>query len=129
MLILRQSDLAESRQLRFTSLARLSACRRSPSWTDLRYNRTSIFNVHLTLRFIHYHYRLYTLYSINNQIFQYSAFTMPIIRNPFRKQDENARPVTAIERPNAPTQKLDIKQSTEYKLSGEWSHMMQTEVV
>ena len=50
---------------------------------------------------------------------------MPIMRNPFRKQDENARPVTANanlekndrQRPQA----IDIskeKQPAEYKLSG-----------
>lgn len=49
---------------------------------------------------------------------------MPIMRNPFRKQDENVRPVTAngdLEKnDHRPPQAIDIKekQPTEYKLSG-----------
>jgi hypothetical protein len=49
---------------------------------------------------------------------------MPIMRNPFRKQDENARPAMAgTEKVNGnATQPIDIKekeqQPTEYKLSG-----------
>lgn len=49
---------------------------------------------------------------------------MPIIRNPFRRQDENARPNAAVaEKPNAtttPPKSIDLgeKQDTEYKLSG-----------
>ena len=49
---------------------------------------------------------------------------MPIIRNPFRRQDENARPNAAVaEKPNAtttPPKSIDLgeKQETEYKLSG-----------
>lgn len=49
---------------------------------------------------------------------------MPIIRNPFRRQDENARPNgTVAEKPNAtttPPKSIDLgeKQETEYKLSG-----------
>ena len=49
---------------------------------------------------------------------------MPIIRNPFRRQDENARPNgTVAEKPNAtttPPKSIDLgeKQDTEYKLSG-----------
>lgn len=49
---------------------------------------------------------------------------MPIIRNPFRKQDENVRPVTAHDNlekaERKPLQAIDIKekQPTEYKLSG-----------
>lgn len=48
---------------------------------------------------------------------------MPIIRNPFRRQDENARPNAPVtEKPNAttPPKSIDLgeKQDTEYKLSG-----------
>jgi hypothetical protein len=49
---------------------------------------------------------------------------MPIIRNPFRRQDENARPnATVVEKPtnaSAPPKSIDLgeKQDTEYKLSG-----------
>jgi len=49
---------------------------------------------------------------------------MPIIRNPFRKQDENARPVTVEQKVNGTTttpKAVDIKgekQPAEYKLSG-----------
>lgn len=52
---------------------------------------------------------------------------MPIIRNPFRKQDENARPTSGVvERTTtdnnnaAPPKSIDLgeKQTTEYKLSG-----------
>jgi hypothetical protein len=49
---------------------------------------------------------------------------MPIIRNPFRRQDENARPnATVVEKPanaTAPPKSIDLgeKQDTEYKLSG-----------
>jgi hypothetical protein len=49
---------------------------------------------------------------------------MPIIRNPFRRQDENARPATSVaEKPSnatAPPKSIDLaeKQNTEYKLSG-----------
>lgn len=39
---------------------------------------------------------------------------MPMIRNPFRKQDENARPLN--EKAGAPV--IDTKAPTEYKLSG-----------
>ena len=51
---------------------------------------------------------------------------MPIIRNPFRKQDENARPATAIitngenNKPHS-SRSLDLtkeKETAEYKLSG-----------
>lgn len=50
---------------------------------------------------------------------------MPIMRNPFRKQDENARPTTAGAERQAngeTTKAIDIKekqQPVEYKLSGE----------
>lgn len=49
---------------------------------------------------------------------------MPIIRNPFRKQDENVRPtvVTDVEKPNGTAKPVDIKEPTEYKLSGECAH-------
>jgi hypothetical protein len=49
---------------------------------------------------------------------------MPIIRNPFRRQDENARPASGVaEKPfsaTAPPKSIDLveKQNTEYKLSG-----------
>ena len=49
---------------------------------------------------------------------------MPIMRNPFRKQDENARPLTAsgnLEKSDrGASQAIDIKekQPAEYKLSG-----------
>lgn len=50
---------------------------------------------------------------------------MPIIRNPFRKQDEHARPTSGVvETTNnnnrSPPKSIDLgeKQSTEYKLSG-----------
>ena len=48
---------------------------------------------------------------------------MPIIRNPFRKQDENIRPVTgAVDKlPNGTlTRPIDIKEKepVEYQLSG-----------
>lgn len=42
---------------------------------------------------------------------------MPIIRNPFRKQDENLKPI-AIEKPIDGSKPLDVKEPTEYKLSG-----------
>lgn len=55
---------------------------------------------------------------------------MPIMRNLFRKQDENARPVTASDNLDktdraAPPQAIDIKekQPTEYKLSGMRRHL------
>lgn len=38
---------------------------------------------------------------------------MPIIKNPFRKQDENAQPA----KNQLKTTGIDIKQPTEYKLS------------
>lgn len=38
---------------------------------------------------------------------------MPIIKNPFKKQDENAPPAKTP----VPSAGIDIKQSTEYKLS------------
>ena len=49
---------------------------------------------------------------------------MPIIRNPFRKQDENVRPATPGQKINGtPVVKpINIpaeKEPTEYKLSGE----------
>lgn len=52
---------------------------------------------------------------------------MPIIRNPFRKQDENVRPTAnnSLEKPNANGNGIDktvepiaIKEPAEYKLSG-----------
>jgi len=44
---------------------------------------------------------------------------MPIIRNPFRKQDENVRPLAVDEKAGATTTKpIGIKEPTEYKLSG-----------
>ena len=48
---------------------------------------------------------------------------MPIIRNPFRKQDENVRPATAIVTSDKPasSRSLDLtkeKEPAEYKLSG-----------
>ena len=50
---------------------------------------------------------------------------MPIIRNPFRKQDENVRPATAISNSNGEkpvsTGAIDLakeKDTPEYKLSG-----------
>lgn len=49
---------------------------------------------------------------------------MPIIRNPFRKQDENARPnvqVNGSEKDHS-AKPIDIKEPTEYKLSGESAH-------
>jgi len=42
---------------------------------------------------------------------------MPIIRNPFRKQDENIKPIT-IEKQIDGSKPLDVKEPTEYKLSG-----------
>lgn len=56
---------------------------------------------------------------------------MPIIRNPFRRQDENARPTSGVaeKTPNAtaPPKSIDLgdKQSAEYKLSGR-SHCAKT---
>jgi len=47
---------------------------------------------------------------------------MPMIRNPFRKQDEHLRPngIEGLEKPvEAGTKAIDIKESTEYKLSGQ----------
>ena len=50
---------------------------------------------------------------------------MPIMRNPFRKQDENARPTSGIVEKTsnnaaAPPKSIDLaeKQAAEYKLSG-----------
>lgn len=49
---------------------------------------------------------------------------MPIIRNPFRKQDENARPQTTlngVEKTNGASKSVEpinIKEPAEYKLSG-----------
>jgi hypothetical protein len=50
---------------------------------------------------------------------------MPIMRNPFRKQDENARPTSGIfektsNNTAAPPKSIDLaeKQAAEYKLSG-----------
>jgi hypothetical protein len=50
---------------------------------------------------------------------------MPIIRNPFRRQDENVRPATSVAEKTsnattAPPKSIDLaeKQNTEYKLSG-----------
>ena len=51
-------------------------------------------------------------------------FKMPFVRNPFRKQDENIRPVTSgLDKTSngTPTQPVAIKEKepAEYKLSGE----------
>lgn len=45
---------------------------------------------------------------------------MPIIRNPFRKQDENQRPgsQTPVPAEVNGTKPIEIKEPTEYKLSG-----------
>ena len=47
---------------------------------------------------------------------------MPIMRNPFRKQDENVRPATSgVDKPNGTASKpisINEKESGEYKLSG-----------
>lgn len=45
---------------------------------------------------------------------------MPIMRNPFRKQDENARPGSQGKPANVTTQPIDVQQKApvEYKLSG-----------
>lgn len=42
---------------------------------------------------------------------------MPIIRNPFRKQDEHLKPIT-IEKPVDGSKPIEVKEPTEYKLSG-----------
>jgi len=42
---------------------------------------------------------------------------MPIIRNPFRKQDEHLKPIT-IEKPVDGSRPIEAKEPTEYKLSG-----------
>ena len=46
---------------------------------------------------------------------------MPIMRNPFRKQDENVRPVTADIVTPYETKVIDVdsKSTVEYQLSGE----------
>ena len=45
---------------------------------------------------------------------------MPIIRNPFRRNDENAR-INGVEKNNVEAPKaIEIKEPTEYKLSGEF---------
>lgn len=45
---------------------------------------------------------------------------MPIIRNPFRRNDENVRVNSANEKADVavPPRSIDIKEPTEYKLSG-----------
>jgi hypothetical protein len=49
---------------------------------------------------------------------------MPIMRNPFRKQDENVRPTSGVvektSNNTAPPKSIDLaeKQAAEYKLSG-----------
>lgn len=63
-----------------------------------------------------------------HSILDVASFTqhkMPIIRNPFRKQDENVRPATAIPTSNGDkfgsSRSLDLtkeKEPAEYKLSG-----------
>ena len=61
---------------------------------------------------------------------------MPIMRNPFRKQDENLRPATSgvdKDANGATTKPLDIKKSepVEYKLSGTFTattHVMRRDV-
>lgn len=48
---------------------------------------------------------------------------MPIIRNPFRKQDENVRPTAAVgengEKNGSKTSEIKERDPVEYKLSGE----------